>query len=95
MFVACVYHDRLIHEFILHVFKTLKNSNFYLSKFPKICEMVFEIYENFEQNIGNVNSKNNDKLVEKMLSSPEVKQASNMNNFVILNSKEIIKEKKT
>lgn len=57
--------------------------------------MVFEIYENFEQNIGNVNSKNNDKLVEKMLSSPEVKQASNMNNFVILNSKEIIKEKKT
>ena len=57
MFVACVYNDRLIHEFILFIYKTLKNSTFYQGHYPRICQMVFEIYDNFEQNIIASNEK--------------------------------------
>jgi hypothetical protein len=50
MFVACVYNDRLIHEFILFIYNTFKSNTFYINKYSKICEKIFEIFENFEQN---------------------------------------------
>ena len=93
MFVACVYNDRLIHEFILFIYKTLKNSNFYLNNYPRICEMVFEIYENFEQNISSTVNKNNDKMNDKNNPEKDINILNPGSNFVIVQTKEIIKEK--
>jgi hypothetical protein len=50
MFVACVYNDRIIHEFILFIYNTFKSNTFYMNKYSKICEKIFEIFENFDQN---------------------------------------------
>jgi hypothetical protein len=54
MFLACVYNDTLIKEFLVFLYNTFRRNKFYGEHYPILNDKVLEIYNNFDLFINRV-----------------------------------------